>query len=268
MPIHPSVIVHPTARLGNNVSIGPYVVIGPDTVIGDNCQIHSNVTIEYTEMGEGCIVYPHASLGFAPQSLSYKNEKTKLVIGSHSTFREGFTAHRGTIQDKGVTRIGSNCFLMAGSHVAHDCVLGDNVIFANNVLLAGHVEIGDGVFISGLAAIHQRVRVGRLALLSGGSMTVQDVAPFAIIQGDRSVLRGMNKIGMKRAGIDRESMKLIKDAYKIIFYSGLTLSEALKDPLFLENNPHLNELKRFLANSTRGLTRPASSVESSEEVTV
>ncbi len=260
MTIHSSAVIHPSSKIGSNVTIGPFVVIGPDTVIGDNCQIISNAVIEYTELGSGCVVFPQASLGFAPQHLLYKNEKTKLVIGSNCTFREGVTVHRGTTLDKGITQVGDNGYFMALAHIAHDCVISNDVIMANGAQLAGHVEIADRVFISALAGLHQRIRVGRCAIISGGAMVPVDVTPFAMIQGDRAILRGLNLVGMKRAGLDHETIRLIKDAYKVVFYSGLVLAEALKSPALNIENPQIKELKNFLSTPKRGFVRPESKV--------
>ncbi len=266
MSIHPSAVIDPSSRIGDNVTIGPFVVIGPQCVIGDNCRIISNAVVEYTELGVGCIIYPQASLGLPPQHLGYKDEKTKLVVGKNCTFREGVTVHRGTAQDKSVTRIGNNGYFMALSHIAHDCVVGNDVIMANGAQLAGHVEVGDRVFVSALSGIHQRVRIGSFAMISGGAMVPVDVTPFATIQGDRAILRGLNLVGMKRGGLDRDTIRLIKEAYRVVFYSGFILAEALKEKALHVDNPQVKILRDFLTAPGRGFIRPlSSSTKGSEE---
>ncbi len=186
MSVHSTAIVDPHTKLGVNVQIDAYAVIGPGVTLGDECHVYPHTYIERTTLGEACQVFPQASLGLAPQHLMYKGEPTQLVVGDRVTFREGVTAHRGMPSAGGVTRIGNDCFIMALSHIAHDCHVGNNVIFANGAQLAGHVEIGDNAFISTTVGIHQFVRIGRGAMISGGAMVPLDVAPFCIAQGDRA----------------------------------------------------------------------------------
>jgi len=257
MSIHKTAIIDPSAKLGKDVVIDAYAVVGPGVQLGDKCHIRSHAILEYAELGSECVVYPFASIGLPAQHTGYKGESTKVTIGQRCVFREGVTVHRGTLFDKGVTTIGNDGFFMAQSHVAHDCVIGNNVTLANCVLLAGHVQIGDRVFISGLAAVHQFGRIGTFAMISGGTMAVLDVAPYCIAQGDRAALRGLNLVGMKRGGVDRPSIKLIKDAYKKVFLSNLSLNDALADPIFNSENPHLKVFKDFLATPKRGFTRAA-----------
>jgi UDP-N-acetylglucosamine acyltransferase len=256
MPIHPTAIVDKSARIGTNVSIGPYAVIGPEVAIGDECVIWPHTVIEYTTLGKACQVFPNASLGLAPQHLKYKGEKTKLTVGDRTIFREGVTVHRGTALDKSETIVGNDCYLMALSHVAHDCRVGNNVIMANGAQLAGHVQIGESCFISATVGIHQYVRIGKGALVSGGAMVPLDVAPFCIAQGDRADIRGLNVVGMRRLGIDRESIALLKEAFKIMFHSGLTLKEALDAPALNVANAHVQTFREFLLEPKRGFLRP------------
>jgi len=257
MTIHKTAIIDPSAQIGNDVTIDAYAVIGPGVHLGDRCHIRSHAVLEYAELGKECVVFPFASIGLPPQHTGYKGEPTIVTIGERCIFREGVTVHRGTLFDKGATIIGNDGFFMSCSHVAHDCVIGNNVTLANCVLLAGHVNIGNRVFISGLAAVHQFGRIGDFAMISGGTMAVLDVAPFCIAQGDRAVLRGLNLVGMKRGGVDRTSIKLVKEGYKKVFLSNLSLNEALGDPLFNSDNPHLKVFKDFLATPKRGFTRPS-----------
>lgn len=261
--IHPSSVIDPSAQIGKDVYIGPFVVVGPDVTIGDGCRIESHAVLEYTTLGPRCRVYPHVSIGLPPQHLRYKGEKTRVVVGSGSVFREGVTIHRGTALDQSLTSIGDDCFFMALSHVAHDCRIGNRVIMANAVQLAGHITIEDNAFISGLTAIHQFARIGTGALVSGGSMVIMDVAPYCIAQGDRAVLKGLNVVGMRRQGADRASIKLVKDAYQAVFQSSLTLNEALEHPALLVDNPLIKKFRDFLSAPKRGFVRPRSKNEES-----
>ena len=265
MPIHPTAIVDPSAQIAADAEIGPYAVIGPDTRISARCRVGAHAIIEHTALGEDCQVFPHACLGLAPQHTRYAGEKTRLEAGKKNVFREGVSVHRGTPFDAGVTSIGDNGFFMGFSHIAHDCRIGNNVVLANGVLLAGHVSVGDNVFISGLVAVHQFVRIGRGAMVSGGAMAVQDVAPFCIAQGDRAVLRGLNLVGMRRAGASRTSLRLIKEAYRVVFLSGARLEEALQDPALLADDPLVAEFRSFLSTPKRGFARPPAGGENREE---
>jgi UDP-N-acetylglucosamine acyltransferase len=256
--IHPTAIVDPKTKIGSNVQIDAYAVIGPDVEIGDNSRIYSHTYLEHTTLGEACQVFPHATLGMAPQHLMYKGEPTRLVVGKRVTFRESVTAHRGMPNAGGVTRIGDGCFIMALSHIAHDCQVGNDVIFANGAQLAGHVEVGDNAFISTTVGIHQFVRIGRGALVSGGAMVPLDVAPYCIAQGDRAEIRGLNVVGMRRSGMDRATLQSVKDAYKMVFMSGLTLAQALKEPSMNVDNAPVQAFRLFLSQTKRGFLRPGS----------
>lgn len=257
MSIHPSAIIDPTAHIGADVQIDAYAVIGPQVTIGDGTHIFSHTYIEHTTLGKECQVYPQVSLGLAPQHLMYKGEPTKLTVGDRVTFRESVTAHRGMPNAGGETTIGHECYFMALSHIAHDCHVGNKVIFANSAQIAGHVEVGDNVFISTMVGIHQFVRIGRGAMIAGGSMVPMDVAPFCIAQGDRSTLFGLNIVGMRRSGMSRETIKQLKTAYKAVFLSGLSLNDALEDPALNVNDNAVKEFKQFLSQPKRGFVRPA-----------
>jgi UDP-N-acetylglucosamine acyltransferase len=224
--IHPSAVVDPTAKLGQDVVIGPFAVIGADVIIGDRSRVISHAVLEHTELGAECVVYPYVTLGMAPQHLRYAGEKTRLVVGARTTFRESVTAHRGTPFDSSVTKIGDDCYFMALSHVAHDCVVGNKVIMANAAQLAGHVQVGDGCFISSTVGVHQFVRIGKGSLVSGGSMVSLDVAPYCIAQGDRAYLRGLNVVGLRRLGAKRETISALRAAYKALFLCAFSLSDA------------------------------------------
>lgn len=268
--IHPTAIIDSSAQIGSDVTIGPYAIVGPQVVLGDRCKIHPHAVLEYVELGPGCEVYSFASVGLPAQHLGYKGEPAKVVVGENTIFRENVTVHRGTAKDKCLTKIGKNCFFMALSHVAHDCVIGDSVVLANAALLAGHVQAGDRVFVSGTAAVHQFVRLGTGAMISGGSMVSLDVPPYGLVQGDRAVLRGINLVGLRRFGVSRETVRLVKEAFKIVFYSGQGLEEALSHPIFKSTDPCVNEIKIFLSDPKRGFVRPptGSSTPDVEEAAV
>lgn len=233
MPISPSCQIHPTAiisseaDLAEGVIVGPYVVIDGPVSIGEDCVIkpHAYLVGPMT-MGKNNLVFSGAVLGERPQHLRFGDEQTSLSIGDNNIFRENVTVHRGTTQSW-QTRIGDNNFFMAGSHIAHDCQIGNRCIFANNALLGGHCELADNVFLSGNSAVQQFCRIGRLAFLSGCSATAKDIPPF-IIQQDIDTVVGINVIGMRRAGMGNDQINAIRVAFKYIFRQGLTLPEALK----------------------------------------
>lgn len=268
MSIHPSAIIDPKTKLGKNISIGPFSVIGPEVEIGNDCQIWGHTTIEHTRLGVGCQVFPQVSLGLPPQHLKYQGEKTSLVVGDRTVFREGVTAHRGTPLDHSVTSIGSDCYFMALSHVAHDCQIGNKVILANGAQIAGHVKVADSVFISTTVGIHQFVRIGTGAMISGGAMVPLDVAPFCTAQGDRATVQGLNIVGMRRMGLDRHSIRNIKAGYKTVFMSGFTLAEAIAQPELLIEDKFVKLFRDFFLEPKRGFLRPnrLSSVVESEEI--
>ena len=264
MPIHPTAIIDPTSKIDPSADIGPYVIIGPKTTIGPNCRLISHCVVSYTTLGEGSVVYPQASLGLEPQHIGYKGEETTLTVGSKTIFRECVTVHRGSMFEEGKTIVGNNGFFMAYSHIAHDCVIGNDVIMANGAQLAGHVHVQDKAFISTTVGIHQYVRIGWGAMISGGAMVPMDVAPFCVAQGDRATIYGLNLVGMKRAGLSRDDIKLIKQAYKVTFLSGLKLDEALKTEELNTPNAHVKIFKDFLSEQKRGFIRPIMKNEKEE----
>jgi UDP-N-acetylglucosamine acyltransferase len=254
--VHPTAIVHPSARIGAGAVVGPYAVIGPDTVVGDRAWIGSHAVVEYAEIGPDCKIHPHAFVGTPPQDLKYQGEKTKAVIGARTVVRECVTINRGTAAS-GVTRVGSNCLIMAYCHVAHDCVLGDNVIMANLATLAGHVHVGDDVVMGGLAAVHQYTRIGFGAMLGGASMVAQDVPPFCLTHGNRAWLVGLNVVGLRRRKLPPANVSALKAAYRTVFLSGLAFPDAVtaveKDALPAEARAFVD----FLKSSKRGFCRPS-----------
>lgn len=265
--IHPTAVVDPSAKIDPTAVIHPYAVIGPETTIGAGCVIGAHAVVEHTHMGRENRILPGAFVGGPPQDLKYAGEQTRLVMGDKNTVRECVTLNRGTAAH-GETRIGSSCLFMAYSHVAHDCTLGDGVILVNSVGIAGHVEIGDCTVVGGLVGIHQYVRIGRYCMLGGGSMVGKDIPHFCTCQGDRATLRGLNLVGMRRAGLSRETIQNVKEAYKTLFLSGLALEAALDKLKALPSCKEVLELVDFISRSKRGVTRPASGVAEEEEVTI
>lgn len=224
--IDPLARVEAGAVLGAGVEIGPFCTVGPNVVLGSSVKLISHVAISgHTTIGEGSTIYPFASLGFAPQSLGYKGEPTRLVIGRNCTVREHATMNTGTATGHQETIVGDNCLFMVNSHVAHDCIVGNNVIFANNATLAGHVSVGNNVFLGGMAAVHQFVRIGDNAIVGGLCGLQHDLIPFGAMIYGRSGLGGLNIIGMKRRGLSRPQIHALRAAYRELFYSGGTLGE-------------------------------------------
>ncbi len=227
--IHKNSIIHQDAKISSNVEIGPYVVIGPNVKISENVIVHSHVNISGdTTIGDGCKIFPFASIGNDPQDLKYKGEKTKLIIGKHNIIREYVTINPGTDGGGGITRIGNNCLFMISSHIAHDCKIGNNVIIANNVPIGGHGIIEDDVIIGGNAAVHQFARVGKMAMIGGMTGVTTDVIPYGLSLGNRNYLEGINLIGLRRKNIPNKYILELTSAYKEIFKTN-NLNENLNE---------------------------------------
>jgi UDP-N-acetylglucosamine acyltransferase len=251
MNIHPTAIISEGAQLGNDVCIGPYAIIEQRTSIGEGTEIRAHAVVKrYTTLDEANVIHEGAVIGGEPQDLSFKDCESYLRIGARCSIREGVTIHRGT-EPGSATVIGSDCFIMANAHVAHNCRLGDRVILANNVALAGHVEIADQAFISGGVVVHQFCRAGRLAMIGGNSKIVQDCLPFVITDGMPGRARGLNVIGLRRAGFKSIEIRRLKDAYRVLLRSGLALEEALAQ-LTDFGDPLVDYLIDFARNSRRG----------------
>ncbi len=216
--VHATAIVARGAELGNGVRIGPYCTVGPDVVIEDRAELMSHVVVDgHARIGPDVVLYPFCTVGLAPQDLKYAGQPTRCEIGARTQVREHCTIHRGTVTGKGITRVGSDCLLMAVAHVAHDCTLGDHVIIANNAVMGGHVSIADHAVIGGAAAIHQFVRIGRAAMIGGVSGVEADVIPFGSVIGNRARLAGLNVIGLKRRGFDKAQVQLLHGAFRDLF---------------------------------------------------
>lgn len=254
--IHPTAVIHPRARIGAHCHIGPYSVVGEHVVLGDRCNLHSHVVIDgHTTLGPDNTLFPFACVGLQSQDLKYKGGLTRTEIGSHNTFREHVTVHSATAEG-GVTRLGSHNHLLAYSHIAHDVQLGSHIIISNVGTLAGHVTVDDHAVIGGLAAVHQFCRVGRLSMIGGCSKVVQDVPPFMIVDGNPAGTRTVNKIGLERSGMQPSVQTTLKQAFKILFRDGLTMSNAAATiEATLPRSPELLHLLEFVRTSERGLSK-------------
>ncbi len=256
--VHSTAIVEEGAELGVDVEVGPYSIVRQHVKIGDRTVVGPHVVIEgYTTLGAENKVFQFASIGAAPQDLKFKNEPSTLIIGDRNTIREFVTLQPGTATGTMTTTIGDNNLFMANSHVAHDCRVGSSNVFANSAALAGHVQIGNRVIVGGLVAVHQFARVGDLAMLAGGSMVSSDVPPYCIGQGDRCVLRGVNTIGLERAGLSEEAVAEVRRAYRHLFSTVGHLKEKVESlPAALADKPHVKAMLEFIASSNRGICQP------------
>jgi UDP-N-acetylglucosamine acyltransferase len=256
--VHPSAVVDPRAELAPDVEVGPGAVIGPDVRVGSRTVIGAHAVLDgHLTIGADNRIFPHAVLGTPPQDIKYMNEPTRLQIGDRNLIREFATVHRGTPQGKGITAIGSDVFLMAYVHIAHDNLLEDHVVVANSAQIAGHVVLGEYAIVGGCSAVHQFVRVGPHAFIGGGSILVMDVPPFCKATGNRARLHGLNTIGVRRRGFSEEDVKCLRRAYRLAFQSNLLVSEAA-DRIEREITPQCRAarvLAEFLRTSRRGITR-------------
>jgi UDP-N-acetylglucosamine acyltransferase len=257
--VHPTAIVAPGAEFADGVVVGPYCIVGPKVKLHENVRLLSHVVIDgVTELGADTVVHAFASLGGAPQHVAYKGEETQLIVGARNLIREHVTMHTGTMMDHGVTRVGSDGLFMTASHVAHDCVVGDHVIFANNATLGGHVKIGDYVFMGGLSAVHQHTRVGRYAFAGGGAVITKDVIPYGSVWGNHAHLEGLNLVGLKRRGFSREAINDLRATYRLLFADEGTFSERLEDVAdAYAGSPEVREIVDFIrADANRPLCMP------------
>lgn len=254
--IHPTAIVDPAAEVAPDARIGPYCVVGPQVVIGAGTELQHHVTVMGpTKIGAGNFFFAYTSIGQKTQDLKYAGEPTYLEIGDGNTFREFCTVNRGTLPGT-KTVIGSGGNFLAYAHIAHDCVVGDKVIFSNNGTLAGHVQVGDHAVIGGLTAIHQFCRVGRHAITGGCSKIVQDVPPFFIADGNPAEVRGVNQVGLERAGFAAETVRALKESYRILYRGKMNVKQAVETiGKELPAVPEIAELCRFIESSERGIIR-------------
>jgi len=254
--IDPTARIEPGAVIGHNASIGPYCVIGPHVELGDGCKLLAHVHVAgHTTIGPRTVVYPFASLGTPPQSVKYRGGPTRLLIGAECEIREGVTVNTGTEDDRGITEVGDRCCLMVGSHIGHDCKVGNDVIFANNVVLGGHVTIGDFAVFGGQAAVRQFVRIGEGAMVVGLSGVRADVIPFGLVQGPLADLIGLNVVGMRRRGSSKADIHRLRQAYEAMFFGAGTFRERL-DHVAAQNgaDPLVGKVIAFIRAGSRPLT--------------
>ncbi len=254
--VHPTAILHPNAQIGPHCEIGPYCVIGEHVVLGEDCRLHTHVVIDgHTTLGDGNEIFPFASIGLQSQDLKWKGGLTRTRIGDSNTFREYVTVNSAT-GDGEVTVVGSHNHILAYSHIAHNVTLGDHVIMSNVATLGGHVLVEDNALIGGLAAVHQFCRIGKMAIVGGCSKVVQDVPPFMLADGNPAETRTINKVGMERNGVSEEAQAALKQAYKILFREGLTISKALdRIEGELPPLPEIQHLVQFTRASERGISK-------------
>ena len=251
MKIHPTALVDPDAQIGVDVEIGPFSVVGPQALIGNKSIVHSHVVIEgNVVIGTGNFIGQGAIIGTAPQDLSFSPErKTKVEIGNDNMIREYCTIHRGSPEGS-VTKIGDNNFLMVGTHVGHNCEIGNNVVIANNCLLAGHVRVDDGAFLGGGSTFHQHMHVGRLVMVQGSSAFGKDLPPF-VVAAERNAVFGVNVVGLRRAGFNTQDREEIKTAFKLVYTSGLNISQALKKAAAIKFAAPAREFLDFVGNAKK-----------------
>lgn len=255
--IHATALIDPKAKLGANVSVGPWSIIGPEVEIGEGSWIGPHVVIQGpTRIGCNNQIFQFSSIGEACQDKKYKGEPTRLEIGDDNVIRESCSIHRGTVQDQGVTRIGNGNLFMVNVHLAHDVVVGDQCIIANNAAIAGHVHIGDYAVLGGFAGVHQFCRIGAHSMSGVGSVIVKDVPAFVTVSGNTAQAHGINLEGLKRRGFSKEAMRALQQAYKIVFRQGLTVADAMSKLATLTyQGPELDLFKASILSSQRGIIR-------------
>jgi len=254
--IHPTAVIQEGARIGEGCRIGPYCVIGPNVILGTGCELHSHVVIDgHTEIGSENTFYPFASIGLRTQDLKWDGGTTWTRVGFNNTFREYVTIHSATA-DGDATVIGSHNNLLAYTHVAHDCQLGDHIIMSNVGTLAGHVIVEDRAIVGGLAAVHQFCRIGTMSIIGGCSKVVQDVPPYMMVNGNPAAMRTLNKEGLKRNGVNEDTQKSMRQAYRILFRSEQTFTNAVKQVRAdVATSPELEHLLAFIESSERGIAK-------------
>ena len=260
--IHQLSVVDPKATIGENVTIGPFTTIAADVVIGDNCWIAPHVSVmDGVRMGNNCKIYQGAIVGSTPQDLKYQGEKTNLTIGDNTIVREYVTLNIGTVATWN-TVIGRNCLIMAYAHVAHDCIIGNNVVLANNVTLAGHIEIGDFARLGGMVAVHQFVKIGQDAFIGGGSLVPKDVPPFVLAARNPIAYAGINRVGLVRRKFTAEQINTIKDVYRILFVKTSNQTKAIGEiKAEIPDSPERQQILDFIESANRGLIKGFRSIK-------
>tara|TARA_Y100001970_G_scaffold294183_1_gene448118 strand:- start:41394 stop:42194 length:801 start_codon:yes stop_codon:yes gene_type:complete len=257
--IHHTAVVSEKARLGSNVTVGPYCVIGDNVELGDDVELVAQIFIDgHTKIGNTTKIFPFASIGTPPQDLKYKGEISRLEIGENNIIREHVTMNPGTDGGGLLTKVGNNCLFMVATHVAHDCLIGNHVIMANNATLAGHVEIDDWAILGGLSAVHQFVRIGRHAIVGGVTGVRDDVIPYGSVVGDQGKLAGLNLVGLKRRGFDRQTIHDLRRAFRLLFANEGTMAERISDvaELYGNNEPVMDIVNFIQEDSSRAICQP------------
>lgn len=260
--IHATAVVDKAAIVSDSAKIGPFCVIGPHVELKDDVSLHAHVVVDgHTTIGKGTVIHPFSSLGLPPQHARFKGEPSTLVVGENNTIREHVTMHPGTEQGTMTTAVGHNCLFMVGSHVAHDCVVADNVILTNNVALGGHVQVDEFAIIGGLSGIHQYVRVGKHSMIGGCSAVESDVIPYGSVKGNRARLAGLNIIGLRRRGFSREDIRSLRTAYGLLFSQGGNMAERLTEVAdVFQDHPGVMDIVEFIrTDSSRAICQPLSS---------
>lgn len=258
--IHPTALIEDGATLGENVKIGPYCIVGAETTIGDGTELISHAVVTgKTVMGRNNRVFPFASIGHQPQDLKYKGEPSRLEIGDNNVIREQVTINPGTEGGGMLTKVGNNVLMMVGAHVAHDAIVGNSCILVNNATLAGHVILEDFAIVGGLSAVHQFVRVGKHAMIGGMTGVENDIIPYGSVTGNRARLQGLNLIGIKRRGFDRETIHDLRAAYRLLFAQEGTMIERIEDvaEMFAKNEPVMEIVDFIRADSSRSICQPS-----------
>ncbi|WP_337995634.1 acyl-ACP--UDP-N-acetylglucosamine O-acyltransferase [Oleispirillum naphthae] len=262
--IHPTAHIDPKAEIAADAEVGPFCTVGPSVALGAGVRLISHVAVDgITEIGDGTVVYPFASLGHRPQDLKYHGEPSRLVIGKRNQIREGVTMNPGTEGGGMLTKVGDNGLFMVGAHVAHDCIVGDSCIFANNATLGGHVAVGDFAIIGGLSAVHQFVRIGQHAMIGGASGLETDVIPYGSVLGNRAHLSGLNIVGLKRRNFSRETIHTLRRAYRLLFAEEGTMIERVEDVanLFADCEPVMEIVAFMRQETSRGICQPGGAPE-------
>lgn len=254
MAIHKTAIIDESALIPASCEIGPFVVIGKGVKLGENVKILANAYVEYAEIGDNTTIYPFASIGTAPQDLSYTGQKTKVVIGHDCIIKEYVTINRAAGEDGAITKIGNKCLFMASSHVAHNCVVDDEAIFANLATIGGHCHVGKGAFLGGMSVYHQNLTIGEYTIVSGFSASRMDIPPFVKADGRPAIIHGPNTIGLKRRGFSPEARKNIREAYKMIEFRKSTMTETLAEiEAKFADDVNVKRIVEFFRNSKRGV---------------
>lgn len=257
--IHPTAVIDPAAEIGKGAKIGAYCVIGPDVKLGENIELMSHVVVAgHTTIGPETKIFPFSSIGHQPQDLKFKGEVSRIEIGAKNVIREHVTMNPGTDGGGLLTKLGNECLVMVGAHVAHDCMVGNNVILVNGATLGGHVVIDDWAIIGGLSAVHQFVRIGRHAMIGGKTGVEHDVIPYGIVTGNRARLEGLNLVGLKRRGFSRDLIHEIRKAYRLIFAEEGTMSERVADVIedFKDNEPVMEIIDFIRSDTSRQICQP------------